>query len=67
VLTAPEAQQMGFPSLSGTGVMVPFITYDASFVQRMVNKAQETGKQFRVLHFHLTQDVTAQYIHPATS
>jgi len=56
---APD-QRKGFP-LQADCVQVPLMTFEQASVQKMVNKALETGKPFRVLHFSAAQDVTEQY------
>ena len=45
-------------------MIVPFMTYDPSKVQAMVNSARILGKPFRVLHYQTPKDVTEQYIKP---
>ncbi len=65
VLGQAPNQRRGFP-LQADCVQVPLITFEQASVGKMVNKARETGKPFRVLHFTGPRDVTEQYA-PATS
>ena len=62
VIPPDEARRMGAAQAAGSYMLVPFITYERSMVQRMVNKCCELGKPFRVLHFAAPQDVTEQYV-----